>query len=63
MMGSHNAELCSLKYASADQAVENILELGKGTLLAKVDIQHTYRNIPVHPDDRILLAMRWNDKL
>ena len=56
-------ELCSLKYASVDQAVENILGLGQGTLLAKVDVEHAYRNIPVHPDDRILLAMRWNDKL
>ena len=56
-------ELCSLKYASVDQAVENILGLGEGILLAKVDVEHAYRNIPVHPDDRILLAMRWNDKL
>ena len=56
-------ELCSLKYASVDQAVENILGLGQGTLLAKVDVEHAYRNIPVHPDDRSLLAMRWNDKL
>jgi hypothetical protein len=39
-------ELCSLKYASVGQVVEKILRLGQGTLLAKVDIEHTYRNVP-----------------
>ena len=40
--------------------VEKVLELGKGSLLAKVDIEHAYRNVPVHPDDRLLLAMQWD---
>ena len=33
------------------------------SLLAKVDIEHAYRNIPIHPQDRHLLGMRWNNIL
>ena len=43
--------------------MEKVLELGKGSLLAKVDIEHAYRNVPVHPDDRLLLAMQWGGKI
>ena len=56
-------ELCSMQYASIDDAVDMIMQAGQGCLLAKIDIEHVYRNIPVHNDDRPLLAMRWNDNL
>ncbi len=56
-------ELSSLHYVSIDTAVRRILELGRGALLAKVDIAHAYRNVPVHPDDRQLLGMQWNGRL
>ena len=36
-------------YISTDDAVKKIMELGQGCLLAKVDIEHAYRNIPVRP--------------
>ena len=52
--------LCSMKYTTTDDAIEKILDMGQGCLLAKVDVEHAYRNIPVHPDDRLLLAMQWN---
>ena len=51
--------LCSLTYASVDEAVALIQTLGKGTLLAKLDLESAYRIIPVHPDDRQLLGMEW----
>ena len=35
--------------------------LGKGAKLAKIDIAHAYRNVPVHPADRPLLGMQWKD--
>ena len=38
------------------------LQLGQGTLLAKMDIKQAYRNIPVHPEDRLLLGMLWEGK-
>ena len=40
-----------------------ILALGRGTRLAKFDIQSTYRIIPFHPSDRYLLGMIWKDQL
>ena len=36
------------------------LGVGRGALLAKLDIQSAYSIIPVHPDDRHLLGMRWH---
>ncbi len=56
-------ELCSLSYASVDDAVRQVLAMGKGTLLAKLDLESAYRIIPVHPDDRPLLGMVWQGKV
>ena len=57
-----NKDLCSLKYASVEDAVQRIWSMGTNTLLAKIDIQHAYRNIPVHVEDRVLLVMQWREK-
>ena len=46
-----------------DDAAEALLQKREGALLAKVDIKHAYRNIPVHPDDRWLLEMVWSGAL
>ena len=54
-----DSTLCSLKYASEDDAVRLIGVAGEGTLIAKLDIQSAYCNVPVHPDDRPLLGMEW----
>ena len=35
--------------------------VGKGALMAKVDIQSAYRLVPVHPSDQLLLGVRWYD--
>ena len=56
-------ELCSLQYPTVDEAIGHILRLGKGGLLAKADIKHAYRNIPIHPQDRHLLGMQWEGEL
>ena len=37
--------------------------LGRGTVLAKIDLLHTYRVIPVHPDDHPLLAIKWDQDI
>lgn len=57
-----NCHQC-MRYTHIDDAVSLILGLGQGTLMAKVDIEHVYRNIPVHPQDRHLLGMQWEDKM
>ena len=45
--------LCSVSYASVDEAVRC------GAQLAKFDIANAYRSVPVHPVDRLLLGLRW----
>ena len=56
-------ELCSLSYISVDDVARAVLHLGKGSLLAKADIEEAYRMIPVHPEDRLLLGVIWEGQL
>ena len=56
-------ELCSLSYTSVDAVADGALTLGKGTLIAKMDIKHAYRMVHVNPTDRWLLGMRWEDQV
>ena len=56
-------ELASQSYASLDEVVGQVMRLGRGALMAKMDIKQVYHNIPVHPADRPLLGMRWEDKV
>ena len=59
MNDSINPALCSLSYTTVDEIADLAAQLGHGALLAKVDIESAYRLIPVHPDDRSLLAVKW----
>ena len=54
-----DATLSSLQYSSVDYAVAMVRPIGRGTLLAKLDIKSAYCNIPVHLDDRWLLGLKW----
>ena len=56
-------DLCSLSYVTIDDAARAILESGPGSLLAKIDIKSAYRIVPVHPEDRSLLGMMWDEGL
>ena len=42
-------DLYSLTYITVDTAINYILTLGPGTLLAKVDIKSAFRVLPLHP--------------
>ena len=55
--------LCSMAYTTVDDVAAVVTQLGTGANLAKVDIESAYRLIPVHPQDRPLQAMQWEDKL
>ena len=57
------AELCSLKYTSVEEAVKRCQRLGPGTWLTKLDVEEAYRIVPVHPRDRHLLGMVWEGAL
>ena len=56
-------ELSSLSYISVDWVAEQVVQLGRGTLLAKLDIQSAYRIVPVHPDDHRLLEVKWKGQV
>ena len=55
--------LCSLAYATVDDVAGIVVQLGRGSLLSKIDIESAYRLIPVHPDDRPLQAIKWKQQL
>ena len=52
-----------LAYSSVDDAAHVMHYLGKNSLMAKIDIKDAYRIIPVHPEDRPFLAVRWRDSV
>ena len=41
-------DLETLSYISVDDVMAEILQRGRGTLLAKIDIKQAYRSVPVH---------------
>ena len=55
--------LCRLSYITVDDAINKVLELGPNTLMAKIDIKSAFRLLPVHPADRHLLAVEWQNKI
>ena len=54
---------CSMAYVSVDQVAGQALTLGKGSLLAKIDVKSAYCLIPICPSDRMQLGMRWNNAI
>ena len=60
---SVDTRLCSLDYPTVHDATKTIRALGKGTLLAKLDLKNAYRVVPVNPQDRHLLAVKWEDEV
>ena len=49
----------SSEYVKIDDAIKLIIQLGKGSYMAKTDICSAFRNVPVHPNDWELLGMHW----
>ena len=56
-------DLCSLEYLRLDEVTARIAKSGRGTMLAKMDVASAYRMVPVHPEDRPLLAIQWAGQL
>ena len=54
-------QVASLGYVAIDNVAEVILAMGGEVFLGKCDIMSAYRIIPVHPGDRRLLGMKWQD--
>ena len=52
-----------MSYITVDQVATTALALGKGAMIAKIDIKSAYRLIPVYPGDRKWLGMKWDNKV
>ena len=50
----------SLKYISIDTAMDAAMILGRGAVMAKIDVKSAFRLCPVRPQDWSYLGMRWN---
>lgn len=57
------SSLCSVIYAALDAALRFIKQLGRNTMLIKVDLRNAYRLVPIHPQDRHLFGVRWDDQV
>jgi len=51
-----------VQYIKVDDVINGIMSFGRGTLLAKFDVECTYHNVPAHSDDHYLLGMKWRGK-
>lgn len=58
-----SSELVSLSYIAVDDVAAIVQVLGRGSLLAKMDIESAYRLVPVHPQDRVLQGIEWDGKV
>lgn len=52
----------SVSYETLDTVINHLLAIGKGALIAKVDIQEAFRIIPIAPGDRYLLGFKFNNQ-
>ena len=56
--GSIRKDPFTAQYKKVDNIIDGIMSVGRGTLLAKFDVESAYRIVPIHPNDRHLLGMQ-----
>ena len=61
-VNAHVAKL-EVQMHALERAIANLKACGRGTHMAKVDIESAYRCIPVSPEDWPLQGMRWGGSL
>jgi hypothetical protein len=54
---------CKVQYMRIDDVVQYIRTLGKGTLLAKLDLEDAFNHVLVRPEDWDLLGLTWDNVL
>ena len=57
------SHLCSVNYSAVDEALCFIKQLGRNTMLVKVDLKGAYRMVLLHPQDRHLFGITWEDQV
>lgn len=55
-------DFCSVKYASIDDAIEMIYNLGKNALLSKCDIKSAFRLLRLAPSEFDLMGFKFQDQ-
>ena len=50
-----------LTYPSVDNATQEVLRLGRGCKIFKVDISRAFRHVPIDPGDLDLLGLHWGE--
>lgn len=55
-------ELCTVSYELIDECIDLIVSIGQGCLIAKADVAHAFRIIPIHPTSYHLLGFSWNNQ-
>ena len=59
---SINPEDYALSYCSVDDTFAIVSALGKGTIMAKIDLKNAFCLVPVRPEDWNLLGIQWQDQ-
>ena len=54
---------CSLSYISVDNVANRAISLGRGSLIANIDINSAYRLVPVWPPHRQWLGIKWKNQI
>ena len=54
-------EECSLSYVTIDDAIQNIIEHGRGASMCKADISDAFKLIPICPSQYHLFCIKWCD--
>lgn len=62
MIDGIEEDLGNLNYDKLDDAIFTIMSLGRGCFLSKIDVEHAFKLIPIHPDDIPLLGFKWKGK-
>jgi len=59
-VNSHtDPELCTVNYSSLDNILDKVYDLGKGSLLAKMDIKSAFRLLIINPADFDLMRIKF----
>ncbi len=56
-----NPDHCPMVYTTVDQVAARAMSLGRGALLAKIDVKSAYQLVPICPRDRLYLGMQWKN--
>jgi hypothetical protein len=56
-------ESTKVSYQSVSDAIEMLTSICPAAFMAKTDIEHAFRIIPIHPDDHHLFLFQWENEI